>query len=186
METTFNPMQSVKRRFFAMRNGVIADTLRRAGSPFHVIFGLNLPQIVDISREVPEEQRATLAEALWHNSTTRESMLLAPMLMQPENITESRAEELLREVPCAETTDVLCHRLLRHCAFALRLAQKLCGDSDEKVRYGALRLMFNIVAKAPEEAAEMAQAELQRSCPYTKPVAAALAEEADFLLSEEN
>ena len=35
-----NEMQIVKRHFFAMRNGIIADTLRRAGSPYHIIFGL--------------------------------------------------------------------------------------------------------------------------------------------------
>ena len=61
-ETSFNDMQTVKRAFFAMRNGVIADTLRRAGSPFKIIFGLNLPQISEIAARTPHT--AGLAERL--------------------------------------------------------------------------------------------------------------------------
>lgn len=185
METQFNPMQTVKRRFFAMRNGVIADTLRRAGSPFSIIFGLNLPQIVEIAAEVPAEDAPALAEALWQNRTTRESMLAAPMLMQREAIDEPAAERLLRESPCAEVSDVLCHRLLRHLPFAAGLARRLAADPDPMVRYGALRLMFNLVAIHPAEAAEMARTEQLRQCPQTLPIASALLDEATWLQENE-
>lgn len=174
METTFSPMQSVKRRFFAMRNGVIADTLRRSGSPFHVIFGLNLPQIVEIARGIPEEHCPALAEALWANRTTRESMLIAPMLMTAGDLDEERAAAMLREAPCAEVADVLCHRLLRHTPYALSLALSLADDADDAVRYGALRLMCNIASSHPAEAAAMAEAELSRDCPRTRGIAAML------------
>lgn len=50
-DTTFNKMQLLKRRFFAMRNGAVADSLRRQGADYRIIFGLNLPQLVDIARE---------------------------------------------------------------------------------------------------------------------------------------
>ncbi len=186
METQFNPMQTVKRRFFAMRNGVIADTLRRAGSPFSIIFGLNLPQIVEIAAEVPAEHATALAEALWQNRTTRESMLAAPMLMRRDTTDETAAERLLRESPCAEVTDVLCHRLLRHLPFAADLGRRLSADPDPMVRYGALRLMFNLVALHPAEAAEMARAEQQRQCPQTLSIASALLDEATWLLEDEN
>ena len=33
-----------------MRNGIVADTLRKAGSPYRIIFGLNQPQISEIAR----------------------------------------------------------------------------------------------------------------------------------------
>ena len=49
----YNQMQIIKRRFFAMRNGIIADTLRKAGLDYRMIFGLNLPQITDIARWPP-------------------------------------------------------------------------------------------------------------------------------------
>ena len=93
-------MQTVKRRFFAMRNGVIADTLRSAGLPYKIIFGLNLPQIVEIAGDVPHKRE--LAEALWANNTTRESMLMAPMLIDPSSFSMEDARRWLDTVPTAE------------------------------------------------------------------------------------
>ena len=90
-ETSFNEMQTVKRHFFAMRNGIIADTLRRAGSPFKIIFGLNLPQLMDIAESTPHS--AELATRLWNNSSTRESMLLAPMIYPRDKFDADTATE---------------------------------------------------------------------------------------------
>lgn len=59
----FNKMQTLKRRFFAMRNGLLADQLRRAGSKFRIIFGLNIIQLNDIARDYGHDPE--LAEALW-------------------------------------------------------------------------------------------------------------------------
>ena len=53
----YNQMQIIKRRFFAMRNGIIADTLRKAGLDYRMIFGLNLPQITDIAADLPHTPR---------------------------------------------------------------------------------------------------------------------------------
>lgn len=181
METQFNPMQAVKRRFFAMRNGVIADTLRRAGSPFRVIFGLNLPQIVEIAAEVSADDAPALADALWANSGTRESMLIAPMLMPHHAVDADKAERMMRETPCAEVADVLCHRLLRHMPFAAELATRLAGDPDDGVRYAALRLMFNIVSAHPDEAIAMARAELARDCVRNRGIAQGLLDEAEWI-----
>ena len=81
----FNDMQQIKRHFFAMRNGIVADVLRKAGSPFRIIFGLTLPQITDVANATGKN--AELARRLWDNKTTRCSMLLAPMIM-PEDAIE--------------------------------------------------------------------------------------------------
>ena len=62
-EKTYSPMQTVKRGFFAMRNGVIADTLRKGGSTFRIIFCLNLPQFVDIAYTT--DTIPSLAYDLW-------------------------------------------------------------------------------------------------------------------------
>lgn len=152
METhVYNPMQTVKRHFFALRNGVIADTLRKAGSPFKIIFGLNLPQIAYIAAETGTSPE--LAEALWNNSTTRESMLLAPMLVDRTSFSEADARRWISSVPCTEIADVLCHRLLRHCQFAWPLAESLVSSpAGEFDRYIGLRLLFNIVGQDPAKA----------------------------------
>ena len=107
--TQFNEMQTVKRRFFAMRNGAVADNMRRHVANYRIIFGLNLPQIVEIANETPAN--ATLAETLWKNQSTRESMLIAPMIYPRDEFGFDVACRWVSEVPTAEVGDVLCHRL---------------------------------------------------------------------------
>lgn len=48
----FNLMQTVKRRFFAMRNGALAEQMRSRGLTYRINFGLNLPQIKEIAADV--------------------------------------------------------------------------------------------------------------------------------------
>ncbi len=175
----YNPMQTVKRRFFAMRNGVIADTLRRAGSPFKVIFGLNLPQIVDIARDTGVSP--VLAEQLWANDTTRESMLLAPMLADAGNFSIEDAKRWIASIPATEIADVLCLRLLRRRPYAWELAEELAGSSATPFGcYTGMRLAFNLVASDPERALRIAKVHADA------PLARQLAEEAGFLLAEKN
>lgn len=177
-EKKYNDMQTVKRRFFAMRNGVIADTLRSAGLPYKVIFGLNLPQIVEIASESPHT--AELAEALWANNTTRESMLMAPMLADPTTFSIEDARRWLDTVPTAEVADILCHRLLRRTPYAWDLAESLIDSPIAPFdTYVALRLAFNLVSTAPERALAVA------GKGGNHPVALALADEARFLITGE-
>lgn len=146
-EEGFSAMQEVKRRFFALRNGIISDTLRKAGSPFRIIFGLNLPQIKEIAGFTGSDRQ--LAEALWANTTTRESMMLAPMIFPREEFTAETAARWLAECPSAEISDTLCHSLLRHQDYAAELALSTIAKSDasERELYGALRLILNIISK---------------------------------------
>lgn len=178
----FNAMQNVKRRFFALRNGIIADTLRKAGAPHHVIFGLTLPQLVEVAQATGQNKE--LAEMLWANSTTRESRLIAPMLMPVAECSFAEACEWVEQVQCVEEADLLCHRLLRHTDFAMQIVDKYSGDGvADMQRYVALRLMFNLVAKNPGRAGEVADAEAKRNCHLTHNVAVSLADEASFFLS---
>ncbi len=177
-------MQTVKRHFFAMRNGVIADVLRKAGSPFRIIFGLNLPQLVDIAEQTGDD--AELARSLWANSTTRESMMLAPMIFPRAEMDRGEAERWIAAIPAAEIADVLCHRQLRYQPYAVELARDLVGSDKAMDRYTALRLMFNLVSAHPAEAAATAAAVAARPDALTDRVAAMLAEEASYMSEFEN
>lgn len=182
-DTEFNDMQRAKRCMFSMRNGVVADALRKGGSPFQIIFGVNLPQLVEIASELPHT--AELATDLWHNTTTRESMLLAPMLMPHEQMSIELAKAWIEDIPCAEVSDILCHRLLRHLPYAPQLAHELLEDKSDMKRYTGLRLWFNLVSKYPREALDAATKEATRFCKLTQGVAAMLADEARFVLGED-
>lgn len=156
-EHKYRPMQAVKRHFFAMRNGVIADTLRQAGSPFRYIFGMNLPQLVETAEMTGKN--SGLAEELWANRTTRESMLLAPMLMPTDEFTKEDALRWTADIPAVEVADILCHRLLRKLPFASEIVEALAADPSDDMRcYTAGRLALNLIytdRKTAEHALEL-------------------------------
>ncbi len=159
MSTEFNDMQAVKRRFFAMRNGVVADTLRKGGSSFKIIFGLNLPQIADIAKETGTD--TALGRKLWENRTTRESRLLAPMIMSPSEFTSDEIMAMCSDIDDIELADVFCHRFLRHYPTALSIARRLSSSDRTLDRYIALRLMFNLLDRYPAQAKELAENEAE-------------------------
>ena len=178
----FSAMQNVKRRFFALRNGIVADTLRRAGDPHRIIFGLTLPQLAEIASSLTGDT-AAIADDLWNNRSTRESRLLAPMLMVPGRVNMDKATGMFLDVMCAEEADILCHRLLRHLPFAMEMVELNRNSDNSLTRYTTLRLMLNIVSADPHRAMQTAQDELERNDNYTRRIAIQLADEADFIIN---
>ena len=157
---SFSLMQAVKRRFFAMRNGDLAAQMAKGGITYRINFGLNLPQISDIARaalsgalpdnsHVPDDdERRALARLLWENTTTRESRLIAPMLLTPADLDADGALAMLAGTGTTEEADVLCHKLLRNHPDAAKIAAALATapESTDIQRYAALRLMMNLLA----------------------------------------
>lgn len=146
-------IREVKLQFFALRNGLLADMLRKqCALPHRIIFGLNLPQIKAIADRAGID--ADLAAQLWADTDCRESRLLAPMVSDP-----SAAGHLARleEFRSVEEADVACHRLLRHCPGALAAAERALGSDTPLTRYAALRLLLNLMPE-PEAAKAAARA----------------------------
>lgn len=164
-----------------MRNGIVADTLRRNGSVHKFIFGLNLPQIAEISESFQPD--AQLARELWANVSTRESMLLAPMLFPEGMISYDEAKTWIESSVSAETTDVLCHRLLRKLPFSFELAQELSQSARELDRYAAMRLLWHHLSTYPEKIKKLAEAELRTTSKLTTQPARQIIEEIEWMQS---
>lgn len=175
----FNDIQIIKRKFFTLRNGALADNMRRQGAPYRIIFGLNLPQLVRIASETPCNE--SVAQSLWENTSTRESMLLAPMIYPRECFTIDKARIWISQSPTAEVTDILCHKLLRYTDFAGQLATELAVSAGDMQRYTALRLMFNLLPSDLQQAKNYATAELQRNCTLTASLCRSMLDEIGFL-----
>lgn len=92
------------------RNGVVADTMRSAGYPYAVIFGLNVPQLAEIARSLDSD--GLLAMELWADSNVRESRLLAAYLF-PADMPQENALEVCRSILTKEEADMLAFRWLR-------------------------------------------------------------------------
>ena len=76
----------------AFRNGIVADTLRKAGLSFGIIFGLQLPQLkkiaADIKAEYPDmKDLECLAKELIADNNVRESRILGFAIMPAECVT---------------------------------------------------------------------------------------------------
>ncbi|MDE7159314.1 MAG: hypothetical protein K2O24_00505 [Muribaculaceae bacterium] len=130
---------SIKHGFMAYRNGIVADTLRKAGYPHRVIFGLQLPQISEIFRTLPPEGAACEAEGgapldrhalgleLWADREVRESRLLAAYLLDPARLSVDESLALAADTRTPEEADILVFRTLRHHPCAREIAGLLSG-----------------------------------------------------------
>lgn len=175
----FNEIQQIKRTFFSLRNGIISDTLRKNGSPFKIIFGLLLPQLDDIAKKIGYNERIGLT--LWDNKSTRESMLLAPMLMNPAIFPVDKAIEWASEAPSSEVLDILTHKLIRHMPDSYEIAVKMAEAKNEKIRYAAMRLLWHHISDHTDVAESLAKSELERNTPLTRNLANQIIEEIEFM-----
>lgn len=116
-------LKEIKHLFMTYRNGVVADTLRKAGMPYKIIFGLQLTRIADIARHLGKS--ASLARTLWADAEVRESRLLACRIMPPDEMTLEEAMLMAQSVKTPEEADVLSFYLLRHLDFAPTLLMNL-------------------------------------------------------------
>ncbi len=179
----YNKMQQIKRDIFAMRNGIVAETLRRAGSPYRFIMGVNIPQLKEIAARYSGD--AELAALLRADRASRESQLIAPMIFPRGWVSRSDAREWLASSVSREAIDIICHSLLRHEDYALPLAGDcLAAEGDDTLAYAGIRLLWNLVSSRPSVVREMAVAEADKGRRVTQAEAIRLIEEADFLVGD--
>lgn len=132
-------LKSIKQEFFALRNGMIADTLRAAGTPYRMIFGLNVPQLAGIARTFGTDRG--LAFTLWSDSGVRESRLLGCYLFGHEDFPAEKAIELIEgtgETPGVQTreeVDMLCFRLLKYLPDAQTLISRYEESENPLYKY---------------------------------------------------
>lgn len=111
-------LREIKQRFYAMRNGIVADALRKAGTPHKIIFGLQVPQIAEIARDYQPDYE--LAEALWEDSDVRESRLLACYLYPHDQIDSDKVLALAAQSRTPEESNMLAFRIFRRLPTALQ------------------------------------------------------------------
>lgn len=137
----FTTIGGIRREFFALRNGLIADTLRKGGMEQKYIFGLQLPQIKGIATKVcdaiKEGDATQLARELWEDRECRESRLLAIHLMRSENTSSDEAIALACDIRTREEADILAFRLIRYLPEAKDIANKLSKSELVLQQYAA-------------------------------------------------
>ena len=151
MDTTIQDhLRDIRKEFFAFRNGIVADKLRKAGDPHGMIMGCLLVDIHAIAARCSnsiddKEELMAIAAELWSDTNSRECRLAAPMLYPAEMMTAEQALQWCQDVETAEVADNLCHKLLRHTAGADNLFRRLIADEKPLVKYTGYRLLLNLL-----------------------------------------
>lgn len=154
--------REIRKEFFAFRNGIIADKLRKAGDPHGMIMGCLLVDVQGIAARTREaigdtKQLAVLAQELWSDTNSRECRLAAPMLYPAESMTLEQAQQWCSTVETVEVADTLCHKLLRHLPDADALFRQLIADDRPLVKYTGYRLMLNLIILGKLQPSEQLQ-----------------------------
>ena len=156
MTTNEDIIREIRKEFFAFRNGIIADKLRKAGDPHSMIMGCLLADVTAIVQRTREEinneeKLAAIAQELWNDTYSRECRLAAPMLYPARLMTQEMALEWCGTVETVEIADNLCHKLLRQLEDANNLMNQLIVQEDTLVKYTGYRLMLNLLLMGKQQ-----------------------------------
>ena len=160
MNTTIQDiLREIRKEFFAFRNGIIADKLRKAGDPHSMIMGCLLVDVMAIAQRTresigDEEKLAAIALELWKDTNSRECRLAAPILYPNRLMTNDMSREWCETVETIEIADNLCHKLLRQLPDAGSLYRQLIGDERPLVKYTGYRLMLNLLLLGKEQSSD--------------------------------
>lgn len=150
IQNSSSPAKAIRKEFFAFRNGIVADKLRKAGDPHKTIMGCLLVDITSITGRLREtignsDELAALAQELWSDTNSRECRLAAPMLYPAEAMSKEQAQQWGESVETVEIADNLCHKLLRHINGANDLYPLLIKEENILVKYTGYRLLLNLI-----------------------------------------
>lgn len=143
-------LKEIRKEFFAFRNGIVADKLRKAGDPHSMIMGCLLVDVVNIMRQASSTMgdnatRAQVAQELWNDANSRECRLAAPMLYPAEQMDLEMALQWCGSVESVEIADNLCHKLLRNIKDSDTLFRQLISQDKPLVKYTGYRLLLNLI-----------------------------------------
>jgi hypothetical protein len=149
-ENNDNLIRNIRKEFFAFRNGIVADKLRKAGDPHPMIMGCLLVDVMSITGRMRQEIDddaclQSLAQELWRDTNSRECRLAAPMLYPAPLMTLDEALDWCKNVETTEIADNLCHKLLRNLPEADALFRQLIAQDQVMVKYTGYRLLLNLL-----------------------------------------
>ena len=98
---------------------------------------------------------------LLDNDTTRESLLLAPMIYPIEDLTLQDAIAMAFKTKTYETADTLSHALLRHFNNAKELCSELIHSDNIMAKYTGLRLFLNLQLPLTDEVVSICNSEIE-------------------------
>ena len=119
----FEVIKEIKKDFYRYRNGIVADSLKKLYPPKTIIFGLIVPQFLELSIKYSKD--INLGLQLWNDKNCRESRLLSLYIIPPSELDKKTAMEMIRNVNSSEIAEFLAFRILRNLNKAREVLQEI-------------------------------------------------------------
>ncbi|MCH5229735.1 MAG: DNA alkylation repair protein [Muribaculaceae bacterium] len=121
-------VNEIKKDFFLYRNGIITDHLKKIYPAGTLIYGLNVPQLKELSKKYPKDLDLSLI--LWKEKKIREARLLSIFLMPSENLQAEIAKDLIRDIESVEQAEFLAFKVLRNIPKAHDIFTEIKGEKN--------------------------------------------------------
>lgn len=144
METPDKLLIEIKKEFYSYRNGIVADALKKIYEPSTIIYGLRVPQFMEIAGKLPKDNN--LALTLWNDTNVRESRILALFVLNPESVEFITAQQLFLSIKNREEADFLSFKVLGKLPFAEKLYKDLIPKikNNDLLEYALVMFKKNI------------------------------------------
>lgn len=120
----------IKKELRANMNGIASAAMRQSAD-YRVNFGVELPRIINISKEF--EASHELAQALWKESV-RECRILATILMPTDRFDEELCDIWVEDIHTIEIAQLFCLNLMSKLKFASVKAFEWMASDKEMIQ----------------------------------------------------
>lgn len=123
MDDIQQQVKEIKQSFRLAMDGATAQSMRQKGLDYHLNWGVTLPRLQEMAREIASGHPPLyqLALALWKENV-RECKILATMLMPPDEMLPEVADIWMEQVPTVEVAEQAAFNLFQHLPYAAEKA----------------------------------------------------------------
>ena len=130
--------QQLLRQITMHKNGDVAASMKRQGITYRKNWGVSIVELRNLSRI--SNKSHLLALKLW-NKQWRESMILATMLDNPEEVTEEQMDFWTKSFECHEIAEQASANLWVYTKYAFIKALEWCRGKKHLVRFTGIHLL---------------------------------------------
>ncbi len=144
--------QSLLSKIKLLRNGDIADAMRRTGIEYKMNWGVSLVILRQMAKEFEPDH--LLALKLW-NKQWRETSILATLLDQPQEVSEEQMDFWTKNFESSEIAEIASTHLWVKSKFAFIKALEWCRGKKHLVRFTGIHLVGRLAITDKQAIDEM-------------------------------
>jgi 3-methyladenine DNA glycosylase AlkD len=140
-------VKQIKQSFRLMMNGVASQSMREKGVNYHVNWGVPLPELKKMAKEIGEDY--DLAIALWKDNV-RECKIIATMIMPKERMSRELADVWMEQTTSQEIAEMAAFNLYQHLDFAPEIAYTWIASDNELRQICGYHILARLFMKGQE------------------------------------